>query len=229
MADRRLRVFHAVARHLSFTRAAEAVAELDARLKEIGGQDSGPPQIGASTTLAEFLLPQVLGEYKARHPAVVPRLFVANSEAVQSRVAERSLDLGFFEGDSHLPTFVNDMCCEDELRVVRAPWHALAKAMSVAPGELIEHACRSQGGPPRRAGRDRALAPAGAPARGGLSQGAVPLSAWSRASCASRSNGLPRCPRPGARRPAAEEASEELADTVEERPEHGTSVAESGT
>ena len=190
MADRRLRVFHAVARHLSFTRAAEALfmtqpavtfqvrqleehfdtrlfdrvqgrivltaagvvaldyaerilalsAELDARLKEIGGQESGPLLIGASTTLAEFLLPQVLGEYKARHPAVVPRLFVANSEAVQSRVAERSLDLGFIEGDSHLPTLVNDLCCEDELRVVCAPRHALAKATSVAPAALIEHA-----------------------------------------------------------------------------------------
>lgn len=190
MADRRLRVFHAVAKHLSFTKAAEALfmtqpavtfqvrqleehfdtrlfdraqgrivltaagivafeyaerilaldAELDARLREMSGQDSGPLLIGASTTLAEFLLPQVLGEFKARHPAVVPRLFVANSEAVQARVAERSLDLGFIEGDSHLPTLVNDFCCDDELRVVCAPKHALAKATSVAPRTLTEHA-----------------------------------------------------------------------------------------
>ena len=144
MADRRLRVFHAVAKQLSFTKAAEALfmtqpavtfqirqleehfntrlfdrgqgritltaagavaleyaerilaldAELDARMKEMSGQESGPLLIGASTTLAEFLLPKVVGEFKAAHPAVVPRLFVANSEAVQERVAERSLDLG---------------------------------------------------------------------------------------------------------------------------------------
>jgi DNA-binding transcriptional LysR family regulator len=197
MADRRLRVFHAVAKHLSFTKAADALfmtqpavtfqirqleehfdtrlfdraqgriiltpagvvafeyaerilaldAELDARLKEISGQDSGPLLIGASTTLAEFLLPQVLGEFKASHPAVVPRLFVGNSEEVQERVAERSLDLGFIEGDSHLPSLVNDFCCEDELRVVCSPRHALAKAPSVAPRTLTEHAyiSREQG------------------------------------------------------------------------------------
>src|SRR5687767_426201 len=186
MADRRLRVFHAVAKHLSFTRAAEALfmtqpavtfqvrqleeefdtrlfdraqgrivltpagvvafeyaerilalsGELDARLKEMSGQEAGPLLIGASTTIAEFLLPQVLGEFKVRHPSVVPRLFVANSEAVQERVAERSLDLGFIEGDTHLPSLVNDFCCDDELRLVCAPKHALARNKSVAPRAL---------------------------------------------------------------------------------------------
>ena len=189
MADRRLQVFHAVAKHLSFTKAAEALfmtqpavtfqirqleehfntrlfdrahgrialtpagqvaleyaerilgmsAELDTRLKEISGHVAGPLLIGASTTIAEFLLPQILGEFKARYPAVVPRLFVANSEAVQDRVAERALDLGFIEGDSHLPSLVTDVCCDDELQVVCAPSHPLAKMKTVTPRALTEH------------------------------------------------------------------------------------------
>jgi DNA-binding transcriptional LysR family regulator len=190
MADRRLQVFHAVAKHLSFTKAAEALfmtqpavtfqirqleeyfdtrlfdraqgritltsagavaleyaekilglsAELDSRLKEMSGQVGGPLLIGASMTVAEFVLPPVLGEFKARFPAVLPRLFVANSEAVQARVAERALDLGFIEGESHLASLVTDVCCDDELRVVCAPSHPLAKLQSVAPRALLEHA-----------------------------------------------------------------------------------------
>src|SRR3989337_1631670 len=166
MADRRLQVFHAVAKHLSFTKAAEALfmtqpavtfhirqleghyntrlfdradghialtpagtlaleyaerilalsAELDTHLKEISGQVAGPLLIGASTTIAEFLLPQILGEFKSLYPAVVPRLFVANSEAVQGRISERTLDLGFIEGDSHLPPPETDRCCAGEPR-----------------------------------------------------------------------------------------------------------------
>lgn len=189
MADRRLQVFHAVAKHLSFTKAAEALfmtqpavtfqirqleehfdtrlfdrahgritltaagalaldyaerilalsAELDTRLKEISGQVGGVLLVGASMTVAEFLLPPVLGEFKARFPAVVPRLFVANSEAVQARIAERTLDLGFIEGESHLPSLVTDVCCDDELQVVCAPSHPLAKLQSVAPKALLEH------------------------------------------------------------------------------------------
>ena len=118
--------------------------ELDSRMKELSGQLAGPLLIGASTTIADFLLPQILGEFKGRYPAVVPRLFVANSEAVQDRITERSLDLGFIEGDSHLPTLGADMCCEDELQVVCAPSHSLAQQKSATPQSLTEHAYLSR-------------------------------------------------------------------------------------
>jgi DNA-binding transcriptional LysR family regulator len=189
MADRRLQVFHAVAKHLSFTKAAEALfmtqpavtfqirqleehfntrlfdrthgrisltaagslalgyaerilevsAELDTRLQELSGELGGPLLIGASTTIADYLLPRVLGAYKVRFPAVVPRLFVANSEAVQNRVADRSLDIGFIEGDSHLPLLATDVCCEDELQVTCAPSHPLAKLESATPESLTHY------------------------------------------------------------------------------------------
>src|SRR5260370_29670756 len=133
MADRRLRVFHAVAKHLSFTKAADALfmtqpavtfqvkqleeqfnarlfdrahgrivltaagaialeyaermlalsAELDTRMREMSGQLAGPLLIGASMTIGEYVLPQLIGEFKARFPAVVPTLFVGKSEAAQ--------------------------------------------------------------------------------------------------------------------------------------------------
>ncbi|MEP7276901.1 MAG: LysR substrate-binding domain-containing protein, partial [Betaproteobacteria bacterium] len=84
------------------------------------------------------------GEFKARHPAIVPRLFVANSEAVQGRTAERSLDLGFIEGDSHLPSLVTEFCCEDELRVTCAPGHPLARLQCATPESLTQHAYASR-------------------------------------------------------------------------------------
>lgn len=190
MADRRLQVFHAVAKHLSFTKAAEALfmtqpavtfqikqleehfntrlferghgqislteagrvvfdyaerilglsAEMDARLKDMTGQIIGPLLIGASMTIAEYLLPQVLGEFNGRYPGVIPRLLVANSETVQNQVAEHSLDIGFIEGDSLLPSLVTEIVCEDELLVVCAPSHPLAKLNSIAPGLLAQHA-----------------------------------------------------------------------------------------
>ena len=115
-------------------------SEFDARLKAIGGQEVGPLLIGASTTIAEFLLPKILGEFKALHPGIVPQLAVANSEAVQARVAERTLDVGFIEGDSHLPSLATDRCCQDELQVVCAPSHVLAQRTTVTLQSLTEHA-----------------------------------------------------------------------------------------
>jgi len=189
MADRRLQVFHAVAKHLSFTKAAETLfmtqpavtfqikqleehlgtrlfdraqgrisltpagivaleyaerilglsEELDRRLKEMGGHAAGPLLIGASMTIGEYVLPQLIGKFKARFPAVMPTLFVGNSEAVQDRVAERSLDLGFIEGDSHRSTLLSELCCEDELQVVCAPSHPLANEAFALPSSLMQH------------------------------------------------------------------------------------------
>lgn len=189
MADRRLQVFHAVAKHLSFTKAAEALfmtqpavtfqikqleehfntrlferghgrigltpagqlvleyaerilalsTELDTRVKEMTGEVSGPLLVGASTTIAEFLLPQVLGEFKSRHPKVQPRLVVANSETVESRVAEHTLDIGFIEAPSHLAGVVTDVCCEDELQAVCAPSHPLARLKSAGAKQLAQY------------------------------------------------------------------------------------------
>ena len=114
--------------------------ELDTRMKELAGQAAGPLAIGASMTIGEYVLPQLIGKFKARFPAVVPTLFVGNSEAVQERVAERSLDLGFIEGDSHLASLASEVCCEDELQVVCAPSHPLAKQPFALPAMLTQHA-----------------------------------------------------------------------------------------
>ena len=69
----------------------------------------------------------------------MPALFVGNSEAVQERVAERTLDLGFIEGDSHLGSLQSEMCCEDELQVVCAPSHPLAQEAFALPSALTQH------------------------------------------------------------------------------------------
>lgn len=114
--------------------------ELESRIKDLSGEEAGPLTIGASTTIAEFLLPRILGEFKVRRSGVVPQLIVANSETVQVRVAERSLDLGFIEGHSRLPTLITDVCCEDELQAVCAPSHPLAQRKELEPVTLTEHA-----------------------------------------------------------------------------------------
>jgi len=133
-------------------------------MKEMGGQVAGALLIGASMTIAEYLLPPVLGEFKLQFPGVMPRLFVANSEAVQARIAERSLDVGFIEGDSHLPSLVTDKCGDDELQVICVPSHPLAKLKSASPQLLVEHAYVSrEPGSGTREVIDRYLEKAGVP------------------------------------------------------------------
>lgn len=186
MADRRLQVFHCVARQLSFTRAAEQLfmtqpavtfqikqleehfnarlfdrshgrialtvagrtaleyaekilllhEELEKRMGELTGGIAGPLMLGASTTIAEFMLPQILGEFKARYPDVQTRLTVANSETIESRIADHTLDVGLIESPSTLANLSSEVCCEDELVLICAPSHPLGRRIAVTPEEV---------------------------------------------------------------------------------------------
>ncbi len=189
MADRRLQVFHAVAKHLSFTRAADALFmtqpavtfqikqleeqystrlferrhgsisltpagelvlsfaekilalsdEMETRLGEMTGEMRGPLLVGASTTIAEFMLPRVLGEFNALYPQVRARLIVANSESIESRVAEHTLDVGLIEAPAKLGGVASQICCEDELLAICAPDYPLAGMKSVTPKALADY------------------------------------------------------------------------------------------
>lgn len=186
MADRRLQVFHAVARQLSFTKAAEQLfmtqpavtfqikqleehlnarlfershgrialtpagelvlgyaekiltlsEELETRVGELTGAISGPLLLGASTTIAEFYLPQILGEFKAVYPHVQVHMTVANSDTIETRVAEHVLDLGLIESPSHLAGVQTEVCCEDVLVMICSPKYKLAKAQQVSAAEI---------------------------------------------------------------------------------------------
>ncbi|MFN7085791.1 MAG: LysR family transcriptional regulator [Burkholderiales bacterium] len=111
--------------------------EMETRVGELTGAMSGPLLLGASTTIAEFMLPQVLGEFKARHPQVQTHMTVANSETIENRVADYSLDVGLIESPSHLPSLYTEVCCDDELVVICAPGHRLAAESSITPQQLV--------------------------------------------------------------------------------------------
>ena len=111
--------------------------ELEKRVAELTGAVSGRLLLGASTTVAEFILPQILGEFKARYPQVQAHMSVANSETIENRVADHALDIGIIESPTHLPSVHTELGCEDELVLICAPGHRLARAKSVTPQEIV--------------------------------------------------------------------------------------------
>jgi DNA-binding transcriptional LysR family regulator len=117
-------------------RILNLTAEMEARISELTGQVSGPLLIGASTTIAEYMLPRLLGEFKQRHPETQARLTVANSETIERKVADHTLDIGLIESPSHHPNLITQVCCEDELVMICAPFSDLAKLSAVSPEQV---------------------------------------------------------------------------------------------
>jgi DNA-binding transcriptional LysR family regulator len=190
MADRRLQVFHTVARLLSFTKAAESLhmtqpavtfqvrqleeyfntrlfdrthnrisltaagervyeyagqifdlyAKMDNAVRDMTGEISGVLIIGASTTIAEYMLPALLGDFKKKYPDINVHLKVSNSDGIVSMVENNDIDLGVVEAPVVNKNLVVENCRNDRLVAVVPPEHELAGKKKVSAKELIAHA-----------------------------------------------------------------------------------------
>lgn len=198
MSDRRLKVFHAVAKLLSFTKAAEALHmtqpavtfqvrqleeyfntrlfdrthnkvnltpagknvyefaerifdlydEMENSVRELTGEISGALTIGASTTIAEYMLPTLLGQFKAKYPDINIRLKVSNSEGIVSMVEHNVIDLGVVEASVSNKNLIVEKCHDDQLVVAAPPGHELGKLNApIKPENLKAYPfiCREEG------------------------------------------------------------------------------------
>nr|VFK54400.1 MAG: DNA-binding transcriptional regulator, LysR family [Candidatus Kentron sp. TUN]VFK55297.1 MAG: DNA-binding transcriptional regulator, LysR family [Candidatus Kentron sp. TUN]VFK56662.1 MAG: DNA-binding transcriptional regulator, LysR family [Candidatus Kentron sp. TUN] len=189
MSDRRLQVFHTVAKMLSFTKAAEVLhmtqpavtfqvhqleehfntrlfdrthhrisltnvgrevyeysdriftiyAQMENRIRDITGNALNVLMLGASTTIGEYMLPLLLGNFKHTFPNATIRLRVASTNEIISMLDHNEIDLGVVEGPVTNENLVVELCCMDQLVVVAPPRHHLASRESITAIMLMEY------------------------------------------------------------------------------------------
>lgn len=107
-------------------RIFEIYSEMDNAVRQLTGDISGVLILGASTTIAEYMLPVLLGDFKAEHPDVTVRLKVANTDGIVSQVENNAIDLGVVEAPVTNKNLVVEECSTDQLVVIVPPGHELA-------------------------------------------------------------------------------------------------------
>jgi DNA-binding transcriptional LysR family regulator len=108
--------------------AVERAAEEE--LAALRGLARGSLHVGASTTIATYLLPPVLSAFYARHPDVTLRVTSANTRAIAELLVARELDVALVEGPVQDPRIREHAWRKDELIVIAAPTHAWATRRS---------------------------------------------------------------------------------------------------
>ncbi|WP_440216926.1 LysR family transcriptional regulator [Chromobacterium piscinae] len=94
-------------------------------------------RIGASTTIANYLLPSLLAAFRRDWPQARLELEVANTRDIVEAVAAFRVDFGLIEGPCHHPELLASPWRQDELLVFAAVSHPLA-GRKVAAAELAE-------------------------------------------------------------------------------------------
>ncbi|MGC8731346.1 MAG: LysR family transcriptional regulator, partial [Halothiobacillaceae bacterium] len=134
-------------------RIFELYDEMERRVREMTGEMGGSLNIGASMTIAENMLPSLLGQFKKKHPDLNVRLKVGNTESIVSMVEHNVIDLAIVEGTVSNKNLLVEHCRSDELVVIMPPDHPLAKHKSLTVDQLMPYQfiCREEGSGTREA------------------------------------------------------------------------------
>lgn len=141
--------------------AQETVARAQ-EMEDIAAGDlpgHGRLRIGASLTIGNYLMPQLIGDYLQKNPQSEVSLDVGNTRHVIESVRQFSCDVGFIEGFCHDPDIEVLPWMDDELVIFAHTEHPLAKRNLLAANDFEgEHWILREAGSGTREVFDNAVA-----------------------------------------------------------------------
>jgi DNA-binding transcriptional LysR family regulator len=167
-------VFDRLGRRIGLTEAGRLLAEHAERIlatvrgakeavRELRGLDRGSLRLGGSTTPGIYVLPSLLGRFKARHSGIEVSLRIGNTRQIEELVRSTEVDLGIVGG--HIADR-KATCVEarllDRIVLIVSQRHPWSRRRSITPDRLAE-ACllvREEGSATRLV-TERALGRAG--------------------------------------------------------------------
>jgi len=146
-------------------RAAAIMGEAERALAALNHEVTGELRLGASTTVAQYLLPRILSAFLKQYPNVRMSMVSGNTEEIVEAVGEEKVALGIIEGPPMRRDVKTEPMAPDELVLIVSPAHPWAQRKgTIAVQELtsVPLLLRERGSGTRRV-VERALKDAGVP------------------------------------------------------------------
>lgn len=123
---------------------ALAALEQASEIEQLFREANGAIRVFASSTIGNYILPEVIAHYRRDFPELPLELSVGNSQDVITAVADFRVDIGLIEGPCHAAEIIAEPWLEDELVVFAPPSSPLLQqevtleALAAAPWILRE-------------------------------------------------------------------------------------------
>ena len=145
--DLGVQLFDRTSAHISLTDAGRVLldyanrvnsllVEAEHEIAALSGEHAGQLALGASTTIAQYVLPRLLGEFCKEHPRVHPTLIGGNTEHIVEAVEKQKIALGFIEGPARSRDVKTQPFLQDELVLIVSTAHEWAGRASISCSEL---------------------------------------------------------------------------------------------
>lgn len=107
-------------------------------LASFGGRQSVELSIGASNTIAVYLLPKLLPHLQSEWPKLQIHVIGGNTNTILRALTEHQIDVGLIEAPAFRPDLKIEVFGEDELTLIVRPDHRWAKQSTLKAAELIQ-------------------------------------------------------------------------------------------
>jgi DNA-binding transcriptional LysR family regulator len=128
---------------LALSRRAEALFAVERAAEEelsaLRGLHNGSLRIGASTTIATYMVPPYLGAFHRAYPGVDLHLISANTRDIAEQMVAQDLDVGLVEGPVDDKNLIAEPWRNDVMKLIAAPDHAFAREAGPIDPKRIEN------------------------------------------------------------------------------------------
>jgi LysR family transcriptional regulator, transcriptional activator of the cysJI operon len=116
-------------------------------INALSKRKEGLLRIGASTTIAQYIVAPLLAKFRNEFPDVQLSLVTGNTTQVEKALLDKEIEIGIIEGYSKNPEISYHEFLKDEIVLVCSGKHPLANRNSLKPDELknIRFVLREQG------------------------------------------------------------------------------------
>ena len=111
--------------------------EVIKELNKLTGTMKGAIEIGASTTLGNYILPPIIADFKRMHPKIKIKLRIGNTERIEDLLHSGFVDFGIVEGKTSKGKTITEKVISDHLTLIVHPKHPLARKRAVSVLELM--------------------------------------------------------------------------------------------
>lgn len=95
----------------------EKHAQMNHLVEDIQTIPKGPLVIGASYTIGEYMLPEMLVMLYERYPGIIPNVIIGNTEEIGRQLLNHEIDIGLIEGEFVHPAIDKQVFIVDEMYV----------------------------------------------------------------------------------------------------------------
>lgn len=113
-------------------------AEAEREIGKITGLIKGSIMIGASTTIGNYVLPNVIVDFKRMTPKVRINVTIDNTKKIEDLLNSGAIDFGVVEGTPTKQRIISEPLIKDELIVIIPPNHPWSKKKSVSVFDLTK-------------------------------------------------------------------------------------------